>query len=69
MSRTKSKKSLILEDEQKTLNDQNIIHRMNSINKLDEAPGSYKDINVVMENQNDLVEILVKLKPIAVIKG
>ena len=36
---------------------------------LDEAPGAYKDIDVVMENQKDLVEIVTELKPLAVIKG
>lgn len=34
-----------------------------------EAPGAYKDIDVVMQNQADLVEILVELKPLAVVKG
>lgn len=39
--------------------------------KLDfgEAPQAYKDIDVVMENQKDLVEIVVELKPLAVVKG
>ena len=36
---------------------------------LDEAPDAYKDIDVVMENQADLVDIMVELKPLAVIKG
>ena len=40
-----------------------------SVSDLDEAPGSYKDINTVMENQSDLVEILVTLTPIANMKG
>ena len=34
-----------------------------------EAPQAYKDIDIVMENQKDLVEIVVELKPLAVIKG
>ena len=34
-----------------------------------EAPQAYKDIDLVMENQKDLVEIVTELKPIAVIKG
>ena len=34
-----------------------------------EAPQAYKDIDIVMENQKDLVEIMVELKPLAVIKG
>ncbi len=36
---------------------------------LDEAPGAYKDIDEVMDNQLDLVEVLVTLQPLAVIKG
>jgi tRNA-splicing ligase RtcB len=36
---------------------------------LDEAPGAYKNVDIVMENQKDLVDILVELKPLAVIKG
>ena len=30
---------------------------------------AYKNIDVVMENQSDLVDILVELSPLAVIKG
>jgi tRNA-splicing ligase RtcB len=37
--------------------------------ELEESAGAYKDIDVVMENQKDLVKILVELKPLAVIKG
>ena len=36
---------------------------------LGEAPQAYKDIDVVMDSQSDLVEIVTKLKPLAVIKG
>lgn len=36
---------------------------------LDEAAGAYKDIDVVMAEQSDLVNIKVELTPIAVIKG
>jgi tRNA-splicing ligase RtcB len=69
MSRTAAKDVLSLEEQQKILNEQNIIHDMNTIGSLDEAPGAYKDIDVVMENQKDLVEIVTKLTPLAVIKG
>ncbi|TWI77253.1 tRNA-splicing ligase RtcB [Desulfobotulus alkaliphilus] len=34
-----------------------------------EAPGAYKDIDTVMAAQADLVKILVKLQPLAVVKG
>ena len=40
-----------------------------SINDLDEATGAYKDIDAVMDNQKDLVKIVTKLFPLAVIKG
>jgi tRNA-splicing ligase RtcB len=36
---------------------------------LDEASGAYKEIEIVMEEQKDLVDIVVKLEPLAVIKG
>jgi tRNA-splicing ligase RtcB len=36
---------------------------------LDEIPGAYKDIDVVMENQRDLVEIVATLKQVLCVKG
>lgn len=36
---------------------------------LDEIPGAYKDIKLVMENQSDLVEIVATLKQILCVKG
>lgn len=36
---------------------------------LGEAPGAYKDIDSVIENQRDLIDIYTKLLPLAVIKG
>lgn len=69
MGRNVAMKTLSLEAEQKLLNDQGIIHSVRNITDLDEAAGAYKDIGVVMEEQKDLVRILVKLKPLAVIKG
>lgn len=69
MSRTQAQKNLNLEDEIKKLNDQGIIHAIRSVKDLDEASGAYKDISEVMKNQEDLVEILVELTPLAVIKG
>jgi tRNA-splicing ligase RtcB len=69
MSRTKAENELNLEEEIKRLDDQCIIHGIRTKKDLDEASGAYKDIDVVMENQKDLVEILVELTPLAVIKG
>ncbi|MGD9697500.1 RtcB family protein [Acinetobacter sp.] len=61
--------TLNLEEEQAKLDAKGIIHSVRSVNDLDEAPGAYKDIDVVMENQEDLVKIVHKLRPVAVIKG
>ncbi len=36
---------------------------------IDEIPGAYKDIDVVMENQKDLVEIKYELVPVLSVKG
>lgn len=36
---------------------------------LSEAPGAYKDIEDVIENELDLIKPMVKLRPIGVIKG
>lgn len=48
---------------------QGIIHGIRTVADLDEAASAYKDIDVVMDNQKDLVEIVVELRPLAVIKG
>lgn len=36
---------------------------------VDEIPGAYKDIDVVMENQKDLVEPIFQLKQVICVKG
>lgn len=36
---------------------------------IDEIPGAYKDIETVMNNQNDLVEIVAELKQVLCVKG
>jgi tRNA-splicing ligase RtcB len=46
-----------------------IVHGLRASSDLDEAPGSYKDIDEVMANQADLVEIEITLTPLASIKG
>lgn len=69
MARGVAKRNLSLEDEQQILDTQGIIHDMKTASALDEAPGAYKDIHIVMENQKDLVKPLVRLSTLAVIKG
>ncbi len=67
MGRKEAKRTLNLEEEQKKMN--GIVCGLRTIEDLDEAPGSYKDIDVVMENQKDRVRSIVELTPLASIKG
>jgi len=69
MGRNQARKDLVLEDEVKALEDKGILHSIRGVKELDEAPSAYKDIHSVMKNQEDLVKVLVELKPLAVIKG
>ncbi|MFU8818943.1 MAG: RtcB family protein [Desulfurivibrio sp.] len=69
MGRKQAQRQLDLVAEQKRLDDQGIIHAIRSVGDLDEAAGAYKDIDEVVDSQLDLVEVLVELRPLAVIKG
>jgi len=69
MGRKQAQRQLNLEQEKKRLDDQGIIHTLRSVGDLEEAAGAYKDIDEVIDNQLDLVEVLVELRPLAVIKG
>ena len=69
MSRTEAIKTLSLQKEIDMLDSKGIIHGIRSQNHLDEAASAYKDIDEVMANQQDLVKILTRLSPIAVVKG
>jgi len=68
-SRTVAKKLLDLDKEWNRLDELGIVHSVTSIDKLDESFSAYKNIEAVMEQQEDLVEIIHKLKPLGVIKG
>jgi tRNA-splicing ligase RtcB len=69
LGRRQARRQLDLKSEQKALDEKSILHSIRSRRDLDEAPSAYKDISIVMKNQDDLVEILVELEPLAVIKG
>lgn len=69
MGRKEAQRSLDLEKEKLLLDRLGVIHAVRSKRDLDEAAGAYKDISEVMRNQEDLVDILVQLTPLAVIKG
>ena len=69
MSRTQARKTLDLDTEKAQLEELGVIHALRHKKDLDEAPGSYKDIEEVMALQEDLVDIEVVLTPLAVIKS
>jgi tRNA-splicing ligase RtcB len=69
MGRQAAIRTLDLEAEKKVLDDKGILHAIRGKQDLEEAPGAYKDIDVVMEEQQYLVDIVVRLEPLAVIKG
>lgn len=67
MGRKAAERTLSLDKEVAKMD--GIIHGLCGVKNLDEAPGAYKDIDEVMENQKDLVKIQIKLTPIGSIKG
>lgn len=69
MSRAQARKTLDLKKEVASLKNMGVLHALRHKKDLDEAPGSYKDIEEVMALQKDLVDIQVELTPLAVIKG
>jgi len=69
MGRKEAIRQLNLATEKAFLDEQGIIHSLESEEALDEASSAYKDIDEVMTNQQDLVEIVVELTPLAVVKG
>ncbi len=69
MGRRQARKRLDLKRERQRLEEQGILHAVRGKRDLDEAPGAYKDIDRVIEDQLDLVEVIVTLHPLAVIKG
>ncbi len=69
LSRKKAIRELDLNTEKQRLDKLGVIHAVRHKKDLDEAPGSYKNIEKVMERQMELVKIEVKLRPLAVVKG
>lgn len=66
MSRTAAHKVITMEEHAKAM--VGIEARLDK-EVLDESPAAYKDVNLVMEAQNDLVEIVHRLKQVLNVKG
>jgi tRNA-splicing ligase RtcB len=69
ISRREAIRKLNLNSIRSELDKRGIIHSIGKQKDLDEAPQCYKNIDQVIEEQNDLVEPICKLYPLAVIKG
>lgn len=68
MSRKKARETLNLEEERKEMEDAGIVCGMRHASDVEESWKAYKDIDAVMKNQEDLVDIVVELHPMAVVK-
>jgi tRNA-splicing ligase RtcB len=69
MGRRAARRRLDLKKEAGQLDSQGIIHSLRSPRDLDEAASCYKNISIVMKNQEDLVKIIHEMSPLAVVKG
>lgn len=69
MGRKDACRLLDLKEQQHIMDSRNIVHFMTDVRQLDEAPGAYKDINTVMNNQADLVRPIRQLRPVMALKG
>ncbi len=66
MSRSRARREFDIDDlRQQTRGVECRIHR----SVLDESPGAYKDIDAVMANQEDLVDVVHRLKQVVCVKG
>jgi len=69
MGRKEAQRTLDLDKEVSRLDKKGILHSIRHRGDLDEAAGAYKDVDKVVEEQIDLVEVVVSLRPLAVVKG
>ncbi|ADW18634.1 protein of unknown function UPF0027 [Desulfobulbus propionicus DSM 2032] len=69
LGRKEAQRVLNLREEIDKLNARHILHSLRHRSDLEEAPGAYKDINVVIASQADLIEVVTELEPLAVLKG
>ena len=58
-----------LEQEVARLDQQGIVHGIRSKQDLEECTSAYKDIHQVLKDGEDLLKPMIKLQPIAVLKG
>jgi len=69
LGRKQAQRVLDLKEEVAKLNARHVLHSLRRRSDLEEAPGAYKDIARVIDNQRDLIEVVVELRPLGVLKG
>jgi len=69
MSRKKAMATLDFDAEKAHMDNSDIVHGIRNKDDLSEAKGAYKDISIVMEGQQELIEVIHELFPIASLKG
>ena len=69
LGRKQAQRQLDLQAEIGMLEAQQILHAIRGRRDLEEAAGAYKDIEEVLRYQQDLVEVVTRLRPLAVVKG
>lgn len=62
-------RQLDIKAEVEKLDNLGVVHGIRSKQDLEECPSAYKDIYQVLQDESDLVKPIVKLTPIAVLKG
>ena len=68
LSRTEAR-DLDMKSEVEILDKLGIVHGIRSKQDLEECTSAYKDIHQVLKDEEDLVKPIIKLQPIAVLKG
>ncbi|MBM9536359.1 RtcB family protein [Desulfobulbus alkaliphilus] len=69
LGRKEACRRLDLKEEIGKLEARKVLHSLRHRSDLEEAPGAYKDISEVIVSQQDLVEVVMELHPLAVLKG
>ena len=69
MGRAQSKRSFTPQQVAEEMKRLGIVHRASKSGLVEESGWSYKDVNVVMASQSELVETVRRLRPLAVLKG
>lgn len=69
MGRAQSKRSFTPQQIAEEMKRLGIVHRASKSGLVEESGWSYKDVNMVMASQSELVETVRRLRPLAVLKG